>query len=128
MRSPDLQQTPTTQDEIQENKSNGYGYWMSLPPEPSSLEEISSEIAKFSDYTEMPDIVSELVRSRTLLLEGAPGSGKSHLVRDLQTASVLYSLPAFCLALHVNSGHREGIARIKPELETFSQATSEMVG
>jgi hypothetical protein len=114
--------------EIQENRHNGYGYWMYSPAPAAPLDEALPEVAKFGDFNEMPGIIDELIHSKKVLVNGAPGSGKSHLLRDLQTACVFNSIPTFVLAMHINSGKADGAANISPYLHDFTDRSRETGG
>lgn len=119
MNSPELSSSIPVDGEIQENKRNGFGYWMYLPAPAAPPSEALPEVARYGDFTEMSDIIKALTESHAVLVNGAPGSGKSHLVRDIQTACVLNSIPAFCLTMHINSGKKEGVGNITPYLDDF---------
>lgn len=115
-------------DEIQENKRNGHGYWMYLPQPAAPLEEALPELANYGDFTELPTIIDELNKTGAILVSGAPGSGKSHLIREIQTGCVLNNIPAFCLSMHINSGNRQGVSNILLQLEEFRDKTRETGG
>lgn len=115
-------------DELVEDKRNGYGYWSFTPANAVPLTEGLGEVAQYGDFTEMREIVDELARSKGVLVAGAPGSGKSHLVADLQTACIVNNLPAFCLMMHINSGKATGLENIQPALEDFADRTDQTGG
>lgn len=128
MNFPDTQQEAFQPNQIQEDKRNGYGTWMFLPGNASPLLDTLPKLSEYGDFTEIPTIVSELGRTKSVLVEGAPGSGKSHLIRDIQTAAVINDLPTFCLTMHINGGHRQGVQNIEPLLEKFHEETGKSGG
>ena len=110
---------PPHAGEIQENKRNGYGYWMHLPLPAAPLSETLSALRNFGTFTEIPEIVDQLTWSKGVLVKGAPGSGKSHLIEEIQTGCILNNLPAFRLSMHINSGKVTGIENVRPFIEEF---------
>lgn len=129
MTSPDIlvESMPSPQ-EIHEDKRNGYGYWMYTPESPVSFPEALPELRNYGGFTELPAIVDEVDKSRRVLLLGEPGSGKSHLVRDLQVGCAINSVPAFCLTVHINAGKKDGVQNIKPQIEEFRVKSKEAGG
>jgi hypothetical protein len=124
---PDLE--PVTPNEIQENPSNGYAYWAFTPLPAAPLNETLPSIGEYpASFIEMPNIITELIRNRDLLVSGSPGSGKSHLVRELQTACITNNLPTYCLTMHKNAGKKEGISNIRPSLDEFNDKVHETGG
>jgi hypothetical protein len=81
---------------------------MFIPDEPVTFGEGSGQLRDYGDFTEIRPIVDELTQSLAVLVEGAPGSGKSHLIRDIQTGCLDSNIPALCLSMHVNAGSRQG--------------------
>jgi hypothetical protein len=123
MRSPDSDLFFPRGSELQEDKRNGYGYWSFMPQPAAPLNEALPELKAYGDFTEIPDIIKELIDSRAVLVAGAPGSGKSHLLRDIQTGAVLNNIPTFALTMHVNAGNKKGVENIKPALGEFRDKT-----
>lgn len=99
-----------------------------MPTPAGPLDETLPVTADYGDFSEIPEIINEVKASGAVLVEGAPGSGKSHLVRDLQTSCVINNLPAFCLTMHVNAGKADGVERITPFLEEFRDRVRETGG
>lgn len=124
MTSPDiLAETLSSSQEVHEDKRNGYGYWMYTPESPVSFAEALPELRNYGGFTELPAIIDAVDKARRILLIGEPGSGKSHLVRDLQVDCAINSVPAFCLTVHINGGKKDGVQNIKPQLEEFRTKT-----
>lgn len=125
MISPDTSPVvlPIAPDEIQENKRNGQGHWMFTPEAAVSFDNGLSTLREYGDFTEMTPIIDELSKSKAVLVEGAPGSGKSHLIRDVQTGCIASNIPAFCLTMHVNAGKRSGAANARVALDEFKDKT-----
>ena len=109
--------------EFQENKRNGYGYWAAIPQPSAPLDEALPEVGYHHDFTEVPHIIDLLVENRSVLVKGAPGSGKSHLLRDVASAAVMNNLPTFYLYMHINGGKRDGIKNISDALDDFRDRT-----
>lgn len=132
MRSLAGNQLPQTiqpaPDELIEDKRNGFGYWSFTPANGVPLGEGLPEVAKYGDFIEMREVVDELAHNKGVLVAGAPGSGKSHLVADLQTASIVNNVPAFCLMMHINSGKASGLENIKPALKDFTDRADQTGG
>lgn len=119
---------PPEANEMEEDRRNGYAYSRFLPTPAASLDESMPELAAFGDFTEFPEIIEELHKSGALLVNGAPGSGKSHLVRDALTGSVLYHLPIFTLTMHINAGKAGGLDNIREPLEDFREKAGDTGG
>jgi hypothetical protein len=73
-------------------------------------------------------VVRELHDSRALLVKGAPGSGKIHLVRDVLTGSVLNHLPVFVLTMHINAGKADGLENVRGPIEDFREKAEDTGG
>lgn len=122
---------PPSGDEIHENRLNGYGYWSFTPAPSASVSEALPHLGTYGTqgaFMETPYILGVAERARSVLLCGAPGSGKSHFIRDLQAASLFNSLPTFLLSMHINAGHRDGPERIAQPLEEFLDRSEETGG
>lgn len=115
-------------NEIVENVSNGHGYWAFMPKHPAEFGEQAANMAEYGDFLELRDVVGMAAQNGSVLVKGAPGSGKSHLVRELQTSAVVYDVPAFCLTTQVNAGKRGGIDNIRGPIEEFKQGVGDGQG
>jgi hypothetical protein len=113
---------------IIENPSNGNGYWYSLPDAPVPLAEGLEAAAQYGTFNELPAIVDMAEANGSVLVQGAPGAGKSHLVRELQTSFVVNDVPCFCLTVHVNGGKASGVEVMKEQLGIFQEATRDTGG
>jgi hypothetical protein len=128
MAAPNLELTSHNQGELTEDRRNGHGVWMYLPKNPVPLAEGLPQVGEFGGFTELPQIVHGLATDRTVLVEGPPGSGKSHLVEDVLQSSIVHDVPVFALSMHINGGLGEGPELVKPQLEKFRDATTETGG
>lgn len=122
-----LSQLPPSPQEVQENRKNGFGYYMYLPAETQSFSEAIPELEKRA-FTELPEILEQLKESHRVLLGGEPGSGKSHLISYLLVDCITNSVPVFALNVHINGGSRSGIDNIMPEIEQFRAKSKEAKG
>jgi hypothetical protein len=111
--------------EITANVANGQGYWMFTPRAPRSFGEQAGAMAEYGDFSELGGVISMAAESGSVLVKGAPGSGKSHLVRELQTSAVVHNVPTFCLTTHVNAGKRTGIENVREPLAQFAETIDE---
>jgi len=128
MNAPNVGHVMVPGEELREDNRNGYAYWMYLPAPAAPLTEALPEVAQYGDFEEMPVIIDALQNTDGVLVTGAPGSGKSHLVRDIQTACFFNNIPTFCLTLHVNGGKGEGVDNIRPYIEEFREKSRETGG
>lgn len=112
---------PALPNEIEQDRTNGQGYWLFTPDTPGNLNELLESLPEESSFTEAGAIAQGLKTCGSVLVEGAPGSGKSHLVRDLQVAAVVHNVPTFALSTHVNGGKRNGVENIHQPLERFME-------
>lgn len=119
---------PTAPDEIIENVSNGNGYWAYQPEQPQHFDEQAASMAEYGDFTELRDVVDLAATHGSVLVHGAPGAGKSHLVRDLQTSAVIHGVPTFCLTTHINAGKRTGIENVRGPVDEFRNHVGEGKG
>ncbi|HEU4966268.1 MAG TPA: hypothetical protein VFT53_02175 [Candidatus Saccharimonadales bacterium] len=108
-------------NEIEQNSANGRGYWLFTPETPGDLGDLLESLPDESSFTEVGGIAQGLKTSGSVLVEGAPVSGKSHLVRDLQVAAVVHNVPTFALSTHVNAGKRTGVENIREPLVRFME-------
>lgn len=123
MINPDF--VRTSSDEVTTNVANGQGYWMFRPDLPKSFGDQAGSMAEYGDFTELGEVVSMAAASGSVLVHGAPGSGKSHLVRELQTTAVIHDVPTFCLTTHVNLGKASGIQNIREPLAEFTETVGD---
>lgn len=90
---------------------NGQGTELFLPRQPRDFTDV--EEGDFGEYlfTELPDVVRHLnlAAFNALLLNGEPGSGKSHLKDDLTMAvAAVNNVPFMTVRLEVNGGKATG--------------------
>ncbi len=101
--------------------SNGNGVQMFVPLD---ARDYGSEIT-YQDATVFPEaqfVVNAALkrRSQGLLVEGEPGSGKSHLSDDLMFAvGAANNAPAMSLSLHVVGGSAAGLENAQRYVEQF---------
>jgi hypothetical protein len=114
--------------EIVENPANGNGYWYTLPEHATPLYEGLQGVAEYGTFSEIPGIIDEAQQSGAVLVQGAPGAGKSHLIREMQTGAVANGLPAFCLTVHINAGKASGLEVATEQLTAFREATADTGG
>jgi hypothetical protein len=119
---------PPILQEINEDKRNGLAYSSFLPSPSAPINETLRDVGDYGDFTETPEIVDELLAHRHVLVSGAPGSGKSHLVKEIQMGCIANSLPVFVLSMHINAGKTDGVERIQPHLDEFIDKTRETGG
>lgn len=128
MSSPELLilQIPEQEMPVYNNK-DGYGYWMNTPEGAQSFKDALPQLRNYGQFTELPIVVDELYQHKNLMLVGEPGAGKTHLVRDLQLATLINKVPAFCLSLHINAGKARaiGIENILPQIQAFTKQSKE---
>ncbi|HEV7455093.1 MAG TPA: AAA family ATPase [Candidatus Saccharimonadales bacterium] len=107
---------------ITENLANGNGYWYALPESPAPLAEGLEAVGQYGTFNELSTIVDMGQANGSVLVQGAPGAGKSHLVRELQTGCVVNDVACFCLTVHVNGGKASGVEVMNEQLGTFREA------
>lgn len=111
--------------ELLENKANGQAYWAFVPDHPHGVAEGLPEIAEYSTFQETADILAAAQEAGSVFVEGPPGAGKSHLVRELQEAAIIHDVPTFCLTTQINQGKRDGIENIQEPFAAFREAAAE---
>ena len=116
------------EDSIESNRGNGEGYWLYTPYEPQPVGQAVAHLSEHSDFTEVEGLSRALAESRTVLIQGAPGAGKSHLVRDLQTAAVASHVPTLAVQVHVNGGKRDGAENLRPVISQFKEIAAQTGG
>lgn len=113
------EQSVPPKDIFYENRQNGHGIDYFVP---SQARQITREVMTDLDGTtflEVPEVMRSLVGSKSVLIEGEPGSGKSHLVEDLKMVCATNGVPYFSLALHINGGKRAGPQIARESLAEF---------
>lgn len=103
------------------DRSNGNGYWYFLGNPESNVADHLADVAGYGLFLEAPALLSNAQKYGSVLLEGAPGSGKTNIFREIQEASVAYDVSCFGLTMHVNSGKSSGIENVRSHLEAFRQ-------
>jgi hypothetical protein len=126
MITPDL--APSSVPEIQENLANGYGYWAFTPEDPKSFADQAEQMREYGDFLETGTVIDLAHENGSVLVQGAPGAGKSHLVRELQMAAVINNVPTFCLTTHINGGKKTGIDNIEEPFAQFKEAVGDGQG
>lgn len=127
---PDIhnQQRALNSHEIVEDQRNGFAYWQFSPDKPEAIHEGLQGIAEYSGFKDTAGILQQAEQFGSVLIEGAPGAGKSHLVRELQEGAFINNVPAFCLTMHINQGKPEGIQNIHAPFEAFRTVAAETGG
>jgi len=119
---------PGMSTEITFDKGNGKGYWSFTPVDPTPLQDGLSVVAEYGHFTEASELLKEVANTGSVLVEGEPGSGKSHVVREIQEGCQVAGVPCFCLTVHVNAGKATGIEAVKDPLEAFLKASESSGG
>lgn len=115
--------------EITQDISSGNGYWYFLPEHAQGVATGLSGVAEYGTFSEIPAIVEEAQTYGSTLVQGAAGSGKSHLVRELLTGCVVNDVPCFCLTMQVNASKpREGLGNAQEQLTDFREAVGDNGG
>lgn len=106
-----------------EVKKNGHGVQWTLPENATSFGQ-SFEIHESDVFPEANYVSRKVLRAKdySLLVQGEPGSGKSHLVQDIMWACAdANNAPALTISLHIAGGHQQGGSNIRQYVEEFSR-------
>lgn len=109
------------------DQHNGHGV-LAVVPENSI--DYGLEFA-FQDDTVFPEATDIALRAlkapaQALLVQGEPGSGKSHLVDDLVLAiGAANNAPAMALSLHIIGGSALGLENARSHLDNFLRRTGD---
>jgi hypothetical protein len=117
-------------ENIIEDRSNGAGTLFFQPPEPNPPRDLQytntdNSSARFVNFYK---IIEQSIIYKSLLLEGAPGSGKSNLCQDLEMAVLSSNVPLLRITLHINAGTlRKAVTTLKL-LDTFEEQSKKNGG
>lgn len=84
------------------NLRNGHGYEIILDET-----ELASQAMHFPEFASQS--LETLLTSNSLLVEGSPGSGKSHLAYDIARLACNEGIPALIFHAHINGGSTKGV-------------------
>lgn len=101
-----LEKEPFANGITQEHKTNGKGYVQFEPFEAVAVDEFQDELDRCISprFTEFRDVFSLSIDEGSVLLEGAPGAGKSNICQDLERCSRLIGVPILKISMHINAG------------------------
>ncbi len=107
------------------NAKSGYGYELYLPDKPQGFEVAAHTIAHTNErllFAEVPEIITRLANAANtaLLMQGEPGSGKSHVRDDVAIgAAVMTDVPYALISLHINGSKPSGAAVSEKVIDTL---------
>jgi hypothetical protein len=100
--------------ELSTNVANGHGYRYEVGGQEPDF------VGEFSDDVEA--ILELAIDEGNCLVEGSPGSGKSHLARELGTvARRTYDVATLTFYAHINGGSKRGVDNALLALDSFSE-------
>lgn len=87
-------------------KSNGKGYLWYEPDNPVDINTFQDELDSCVSprFSEFPEILSIAAVESSVLLEGAPGAGKSNICQDIELCSRYIGAPVLKISMHINAG------------------------
>lgn len=101
---------------------------MFTPHNPSSISDIDQPDVSGSSFEEFPDIFQTLYEGRSVLLRGAPGSGKTNVIRDLEEHCRTLRIPYLTLAVHLNAGTTATVDETRTLLDGYADANRQHGG
>lgn len=104
-----------------ENFSNGHGYAYAVPMETTAFTGNGLESA----FCEMPEIVDDATTHGSVLIEGEPGAGKSHIIQELGGYCLANNVPFLQIAVHINAGTVTHASETVGLLQEFRNTASE---
>lgn len=110
-----------TEGVVSEDRSNGSGYIRYEPIDPKTIDDVELNLRECVEprFLEFSTILGKAVTNDSVLLEGAPGSGKSNICQDLVSCSQQFEMPFLRIALHINAGTLRKIDKTQQLLTEF---------
>jgi hypothetical protein len=92
--------------QIEGDKKNGKGTLLITPNDQHvGVRRLSNQLEVHTPrFVELPDVVSGLDDGSSILLEGAPGAGKSNVCQDIEKVALLAGIPLLRVSVHINAG------------------------
>ena len=111
-------------------RGNGCGYDYTVPLEPADFAAVFDRMPPEEPrrFAEMPAVLTAAVEHDAVLLQGEPGSGKSHILHDIASLCVGNSVPFLRLSIHINAGTVAHAKETQELLRTFQENAAHMSG
>jgi hypothetical protein len=112
------------------NKSNGQGFFQYTPNEPVSFTAAASElngcvVPRFLEFGKILDLG---LIDKSVLLEGAPGSGKSNICQDVERCCQKFGVPLLRFSVHINAGTTRHAEQTVALVEEFTRQGGDVPG
>ncbi len=127
-----LEQEPFFEGMMVEEKYNGKGYLQYEPLNPVTVDEFRDELDNCVSprFIEFRDVLNTGIDEGSVLLEGAPGAGKSNICQDLERCSRFIGLPILKISMHINAGttrHTEETINLVDSYRRLSNAAGRRI-
>jgi len=113
--------------EFLEDKRNGRGFVQFTPDKPVDVASVSEKLSTCVEprFSEFRAILSRAIEHSSVLLEGAPGSGKSNVMQDMERCSRSIGIPFLRIAMHINAGTTRTVDETIDRVSRFRAYTQE---
>ncbi|HVS58896.1 MAG TPA: AAA family ATPase [Candidatus Saccharimonadales bacterium] len=115
-------QLPTGQ--IVEDRSNGNGYRAFMPDNPEVFNTENAIKALDDRFLEGHAIIEAIGQHESVVLAGAPGSGKSNFIQDVESACEKLSVPTLRIAIHQAVGKLVYLDNTIERIEKFASEST----